>query len=87
MPHSDLWAALTFITEPGSTAGEHAILRADEPLREYIPGIGDGEIVTGTEIRFVKYLGDRSCIVELNGRQVMLTEKEARKIYVGWQQD
>jgi hypothetical protein len=85
MPHSDLWGALSFIREPGGKPAETYILRADEPLREYIPGIGDGEVVTGTEIRFLKYLTENACIVELKGRELMLTKREARKIFVGWE--
>lgn len=85
MPYSDLWGALTSIGKNNSKTLESTILRASEPLEEYIPGIKNGEINTGTEIRFLKFLSDNACLIKLNNRELMLSDKEAGKIYIGWE--
>jgi hypothetical protein len=84
MPCSNLWAVLTYLKEQGSQALESKVIRATDPLQEYVPGIAEGEIITGTEIKATKFLGDDACFIEINGRETMVTEKEASKIYVVW---
>lgn len=77
MPHSNLMGA------PPNVA-----LTADEPLTEYVPGLKEGEVVTGTMIKKLegqRAIGEIGATVELNGRKVWLSPKEAAKIYVGWE--
>jgi len=72
MAHSSLWGAPIKVK-----------LKADEVLQEYVPGLAENEIVTGTEI--VKLKEDNmGCTIEINDREIWLSEREANKIYVGW---
>ncbi len=72
MPHSSLWAAPIKV-----------MLKADEKLQEYIPGLAESDIITGTEILKIEQ-NNMGCTIELNDKKVWLSEREANKIYVGY---
>ena len=77
MPHSDLMGA-----------PRNIMLTADEPLTDYVPELKEGEVVTGTKLRKLSghdAFGSVGSTIEINGRQVWLSPKEAAKIYVGWE--